>query len=1003
MGVGMDERSDPLASDPKRSAALVVNQYQRQGGANSKTLGHAALSTTRLVGSRTYGNRLLALDDTHCVVDGVATIDVWSETAVRNVNRDKVPEFSSERLKLPLAGADIRAADAVYCNGYIIAGALLLSPSGTTYDLYATVIDAATYSVLSTTRLATGLTTTWFKLAAHTTTAWAVYFTTGNTLAVNAYVTTSHASGWPGNATAITDFSSGIFGAEGFLHSAGTEPRLLVAYWNTSGGADNLSLRTFDAGPTLDLTQTLTAPLPISTAAVTARRDGSNVLWIGYFDDSGGGAGVGLRVLARTSTLTSQYTVGTVIAGASAPGLSAVSLGNRNTTDGTGFARSTSGLVAHKWTVTAGAVAATGSDQTWYTAVPGFSTRPWYLSGYGRLYTTAAHNNQDGTLCAIEVTTIGSETTVRPVAVADRGLGTAPVNAVDGHAVEFTDGRVGFLSQSLRTSLTYGLDLVILGSTGRWLGPQEGGSLYMSGAIANAFDGGSAKEIGFVGRPSIPLVTTSGTGLTLTNGARWVAVYEFFDDKGNVEWSSASDPSAVTTGANVTFNVATASLAITAKYNASKLRPVRVAFYRTDDNGGVGPYYRAGHVNNVTTAATVTFADTLATATLLTKAVLYTDPGVLGTALNREGPPASIHLFKHSDRLMAISDDGESLWFSGPKVAGEQFWFNVVQQLPVPGRGRLVAGWSQDSRAYVASPFEIFVIDGEGPPENGGNGTEFSAARKVSSDVGCIDARSLCSTNMGTFFQSHRGIELMTRSGTVEWVGAPLQETFDDYPVITSAVLDLAENLVIFTAVEAGSPDDSRWFMYDLSTGAWTIDKHFSATEGGSTPVATGACMVRVSGTPRYHWLADSGVVYRRRLSSDASAYLDTSTWRTTVFETQWVQPLGPSSEMQVNNVQILFRRNSSFDLACYYAVNGSSTYVLARTYTAAEIDALTEAHLEVALGNDQKGKSYRFKFVDATPTGGPAVGTGQGATFVALTLKYNPVEGERRLASGAR
>ncbi len=141
-------------------------------------------------------------------------------------------------------------------------------------------------------------------------------------------------------------------------------------------------------------------------------------------------------------------------------------------------------------------------------------------------------------------------------------------------------------------------------------------------------------------------------------------------------------------------------------------------------------------------------------------------PTTAGASQPRQSPTGLRTFVRHGDRLVGIADDRATIWYSAPLVSGEARWFSDVFTIPIDALA------SQDGAIVAYSETEIYVVRGDGPPENGGNGTEFSPPQRITSDSGCIEPRSIVTTSAGTFFQSSRGLDLLTRSLSVEWAGA---------------------------------------------------------------------------------------------------------------------------------------------------------------------------------------------------------------------------------------
>jgi hypothetical protein len=117
---------------------------------------------------------------------------------------------------------------------------------------------------------------------------------------------------------------------------------------------------------------------------------------------------------------------------------------------------------------------------------------------------------------------------------------------------------------------------------------------------------------------------------------------------------------------------------------------------------------------------------------------------------------------------------------------------------------------------------DIAQISGRGTERNGQG--EFDTAIRIPSPGGCIDWRSLADTPAGLFFQMAPDmLMLLSRDGSISWVGAPVRDTLASFPVIVGAVHVRCEMLVAFACNnEAGSA--GRILIYDLANEQWSVD-----------------------------------------------------------------------------------------------------------------------------------------------------------------------------------
>lgn len=323
---------------------------------------------------------------------------------------------------------------------------------------------------------------------------------------------------------------------------------------------------------------------------------------------------------------------------------------------------------------------------------------------------------------------------------------------------------------------------------------------FTSGGLPCVIDSTGIADSGFQCRPAIRSVTLAGSG-SFTGSYSYVAVYMHVDNHGNVHLSAASDPVTVAASSNLT---ATASIVMPVLSRRMKPRNgITVLLFRTTNGGSVfhliaeSVIYTTGPASAVTPSVSLVDAG-ISDATVLAGQQLYYSPLVPGSPLARTGPPSLRMVINHLDRLFGIDDFG-NIRFTGPYVSGEGQWWSDVFQFPVPGDdGKPVAIASIGGRLAIFKKNSIYAVDGEGPPENGGNGTEFSAPRREVGNIGCIDPRSIVSTPAGIFFRSVRGIELLSPNMSVSFIGESVQRTVKSFSSITGATYCRDQDCVKF-------------------------------------------------------------------------------------------------------------------------------------------------------------------------------------------------------------
>lgn len=538
---------------------------------------------------------------------------------------------------------------------------------------------------------------------------------------------------------------------------------------------------------------------------------------------------------------------------------------------------------------------------------------------------------------------------------------------------------------------------------------ENAGCTYMSGGVLRYFDGERVSEVGFLTRPPRPYVYFDSLTQVTTQPIgprggkyRYAVTWESVDAAGNVVTSGVSDPTYIdaTVTDKLAISVAVSPCVITSKLDGARDPDVRVCLWRTEATGEA-PYYLAATFERATNNASRWFNYYDDQKSYATNRLLYGTgqlPGIAGAAQDRRAPPYANHVVSYAGMLVIAS--GRSLWYSGQTIDGEGMWFSPVFVTSLQDE-TITALAVMDGVLYVFTASGIYAVTGEPPSDNGAAGG-LGALRKVSSDVGCINSRSVVSTTSGVFFESAHGIELLDRSGSVSPIGVRVQSTLEAFPVITSAVLDDTNRLVRFAVQARSTGGSGRDIVFDLQSGQWqSVDSRYGFTDNEPS---MSACMVTLGGLRRYAWLGFDGAIYYEKLASDATAHLDGSNWITMAAETGWFKFGGIQGRHHLNKVLVLARKASRADLKTLLSYDYSLSPKAVYTRTADAIDTLSAAigriQLEHQLHDEAEGVSMKLRIEDSTPTGG-TVGNGAGASWISIAIEGAPVDGATALPEG--
>lgn len=653
-----------------------------------------------------------------------------------------------------------------------------------------------------------------------------------------------------------------------------------------------------------------------------------------------------------------------------------------------------------------GALTVTSLWAGWWS-IP--TSRPWCIvdaGGVSRFYCAMAPRKADDSTIIVEVPTVATNNTLRPVSVLAPRLGSR-TSIVLPNRVQYASGIARLSVVSRRTGVTDSVNLVTLDFADAARHPLTD---YRRGAYAANtagawFDGGSLVAP-IPTRPPPPVLSTPSAGaITTSSTSSYVVVYEWSDAAGNVYQSAPSDP--VTIGPlaakSVNIDVPQWGIAYQGKGN------FRASVYRTVSAGTT--YYRIpiavngdGYLNDPQSFPALQYStifDNATDAEIITQPQLYTQPGVVGAALQRQAPPSLRTLCVHRGRLFGVDDTGSTIWYSSLPVDGEGVWWTEIQTIAVGDGATINALASLDGRLYAFVEEGIYVIDGDGPSDNGVGG-DFIATR-LSSDLGCVNERSIGAYVDGVFFESRRGIDRLSRSQTVDWLGSTATDTLAAYPRIVSTTVSRELSIVRFVCLNAAGTD-GRTICYDYLQNAWSVDA-LSDAAGASRPIVAGA-ITRVGGANRFVCADPTGLVSRE----DSSTRLDLGSWVGVSITSHWLRASSLQGEQQAVSVNLLGRRQGNADLTIELGYDyRSAAWSAPITYDAAAIDSVlnTLGRLQLECIADVNGRSQaiRIRVRDATPSL-PAtypVGTGAGAEILALSLAVSPQSGRVRLPSGAR
>ena len=352
-----------------------------------------------------------------------------------------------------------------------------------------------------------------------------------------------------------------------------------------------------------------------------------------------------------------------------------------------------------------------------------------------------------------------------------------------------TNNPSGTPSNAVYAQLGTNLAAISINTSGQY-SSEIANALHLTGGQLWEYDGVKPVEHGFQVWPENVQAVWSATGGSMaaipaaggsnTNAYFYQATYEWTDAVGNLHRSAPSIPFPVTTtGSGTAGSVVLYIPTLRLTYKTGS-NPVRIVVYRWSQ--GQQEYYQitsitSPHINSTTTDF-ITFTDTFSDAQILGNTLLYTTGGVIENI----AAPASVASALFKNRLFLVdAEDRNLLWYSKqvieavPVEMSDLFTLYVAPTTGAQGStGPVTALSAMDDKLIIFKKDAIYYLTGQGP-DNTGAGNDFTDPIYITSSVGCSNPNSVVLMPNGLMFQSDKGIWLLGRDLSTQYVGAPVE------------------------------------------------------------------------------------------------------------------------------------------------------------------------------------------------------------------------------------
>lgn len=345
-------------------------------------------------------------------------------------------------------------------------------------------------------------------------------------------------------------------------------------------------------------------------------------------------------------------------------------------------------------------------------------------------------------------------------------------------------------------------------------------NLHLNGGYLWMYDGTTPVEHNFLVYPDNVQVTTTGSGASGSVAPQayyYQAIYQWQDSQANIHRSAPSLPVGVAVGSSNSVN--TLNIPTLRLTQRNTTNPVVVSIFRWSTAQQV--YYKIGPSIVLDASAllndSIPVGDSKSDAQIIGNEILYTN----GNVLEDSGSPACTGLALFDSRLWLIdAEDDNLLWYAKPGVESAPVEMSNLQTYFVPPTvsgvsipGGLKCIFTMDDKLILFKKNAILYINGAGPDSTGAN-SQYSTPILITNGVGCSNPNSLVLIPQGIMFQSDKGIWILKRDLSIEYLGKEA-EAFNTCEV-RSAISVPGTNEARFTL---GSSNQT--LVYDYFANQW--------------------------------------------------------------------------------------------------------------------------------------------------------------------------------------
>lgn len=287
---------------------------------------------------------------------------------------------------------------------------------------------------------------------------------------------------------------------------------------------------------------------------------------------------------------------------------------------------------------------------------------------------------------------------------------------------------------------------------------------------------------------------------------------------------------------------------------------------------------------------------------------LYTQGGVLPN----QAPPAADFLCVTRDRVWAAGlPDRCRIQASKHMVPELGIEWSNSDAFSITLPDEVIGLAAVDETLVIITERGVHLASGDGPDDRGLG--EFHASQRLPMSMGCINAKSIVVSELGVFYQSRRGIELIPRGfGSPEWIGQGVRDQVDQRPHCWGAVA-LADGTVRFLMGANEDGGTAVVLVWDQRCKGWFVHS-YSTFEIELGRLAIGRLYDRPSGEDSMGLANWSGGVKREATDGEFEGA------QPSYLETGWLRPAGLNSDHVVRRVNLLGEYRGPTELTLRWA-----------------------------------------------------------------------------------